>query len=258
MRKIVLIMKTILIEAVRRREIYAVVLLSCVMIAVVGSIRFFNLPNLGVFYRETALKIMGVASTLTIIILAARQLPREFERRTIYTLLAKPVGRGQFLIGKFLGVMGAGVFCYALFMIIFTAGLFYLKTRVQWTLLAQHIYLQILALAIIASLAFMLSLIGNLDMAITVSALIYLLAQVFTASLTLVYGYVGAVGKGLLLALNYLVPQLSLFSLSAKVAHGDLWAPVSAKVMVTLTLYAACYVFVFLFISYLLFRRRPL
>ena len=258
MRKICLIMKTILIEAIRRREIYAVILLSCVMIAVVGSIRFFNLPDLGVFYRETALKIMGLASTLTIIILAARQLPREFERRTIYTLLAKPIGRGQFLLGKFLGVMGAGVFCYGLFMIIFTGGLFYLQTRVQWALLAQHIYLQVLALAIIASLAFMLSLIGNLDMAITVSALIYLLAQVFTASLTLIYGYVGTVGQWLLQGLNYLVPQISLFSLSAKVAHGDLWGPVSLGTMVTLTLYAASYVTVFLTVSYLLFRRRPL
>ena len=50
---------------------------------------------------------------------------KEIERRTLYAILSKPVGRGQFLMGKYLGlsltllvnvvVMGAGV-TLALFM----------------------------------------------------------------------------------------------------------------------------------------------
>ncbi|MCX7049096.1 MAG: ABC transporter permease subunit [Candidatus Sumerlaeota bacterium] len=258
MRKIYLIFRTVQLEAIRRKEIYAIVLLSVLGIAAIGSIRFFNLPHLIKFYRETALQIMGLASALTVIVLGARQLPREFERRTIYTLLAKPVHRAQFLIGKFLGVLGSGIFCYGLFMIVFLAGCLYLNAGAHWGLFAQHIYLQIWMLAIIASLSFMLSLLGHLDMAVTVATLIYVMAQLFTSAITYIYHYVGPAGKFGLKILNYTIPQLSLLDLSSKAVHGETWSPLPAGVMLALTAYAAAYVAVFLTISYILFRKRPL
>jgi len=258
MRKTFLIAKTVLVEAIRRKEVYAIVLFSCVAIAIVGSIRFFDIPGLGKFYRDIALKVMNLASALTVIVLAARQLPREFERRTIYTLLAKPIHRSQFLLGKFMGVMCAGVFCYLLFMVIFVAGTLYLRTEIAWPLFLQYLYLQLWSLAIVASLAFMLSLLGNLDMAITVSALILLLAQMFTSAITFIHGYVGPAAQFGLKVINYVVPQLTLFDLREKVVHAELWGPIAAWAMGALTLYGAAYTFLFLTVSFFLFRRRPL
>lgn len=258
MRKIFLILKTVLIEAIRRKEIYAIVLFSCALIAAIGSVRFFDIPGLGKFYRDIALKVMSLASSLTVIVLAARQLPREFERRTIYTLMAKPLRRSFFLLGKFLGVMCAGAFCFVLFMIIFVLGSLYLRTEIYWGLFLQYFYLPLWSLAIVASLAFMLSLLGNLDMAITVSVLILLLAQMFTSTISMIYNHVGSVAQFGLRALNYTVPQLTLFDLREKFIHGELWAPISAGTLGVLTLYGAVYTFVFLTISLLLFRRRPL
>lgn len=258
MRKTALIFWTVMIEAVRRREVYAIVLFASILIAVIGSIRFFDLASLSKFYREAALKVMGLATAATVIVLGARQLPREFERRTIYTLLAKPIGRASFLFGKFLGVVGSGVFCYALFMAIFLAGSWWLRSPIDAGLLAQHVYLQILGLCVIASLAFMLSLVGNLDMAITVSALVVLMAQMFTSALTFLYGYVGPAARFFFRVLNVVVPQLTLLDLSAKVVHGEIWDPVPAWVLGALTLYAGAFTAVFLTVSYLLFRRRAL
>ncbi len=83
LRAIGLIAKSVLIEAVRRREVYAIVLVSSLLIAAVLAMDFFELEGLSRFYREVALKLMGVATALTTIVLSARQLPREFEQRTI-------------------------------------------------------------------------------------------------------------------------------------------------------------------------------
>ena len=81
-----LIAKSVLLEAVRRKELYAIVIVSTLMIGVVMSIDFFNLEGITKFYRDVALKVMGIATALTVIVLSARQLPREFEHRTIVSM----------------------------------------------------------------------------------------------------------------------------------------------------------------------------
>ncbi|MCA9426932.1 MAG: ABC transporter permease, partial [Candidatus Omnitrophica bacterium] len=105
MRSIWLIAKSVLIEAVRRKEIYVIVLMAVGVILMTGTVKFFGYEGMNKFYRDVSLKIMNITAALTVVVLAARQLPREFEKRTIYPLLAKPVGRSTFLAGKFLGVV---------------------------------------------------------------------------------------------------------------------------------------------------------
>lgn len=258
MRKIFLISKTVLIEAIRRKEIYALVLITTLLILFIGSIRFFNLEGIGKFYREISLKIMNTATALAVVFLAAVQLPREFDKRTIYPLLAKPVSRLQFILGKFIGVIFAGVFCYFLFSILFIIGIIYIKTNINWMVYLQHCYLIILMICIIASLSFVLSLIMHTDAAITITALLYLLAQIYITAISFLYDFVGRAGQLVLIILNYIIPQLSLFDLSAKIIHTEVWGPIGFWAIRDLTIYAFIYIITFLGISLLLFRKRAL
>ena len=58
-RAVGLIARSVLIEAVRRREIYVVVLLATLLIGALMSVDFFGLDGLTKFYREIALKVMS-------------------------------------------------------------------------------------------------------------------------------------------------------------------------------------------------------
>lgn len=274
MRSIYLIAKSVLIEAIRRKEIYVIVLVAVCVILATGTVRFFGYQTMSKFYREVSLQIMNLATALTVIILAARQLPREFENRTIYPLLAKPVGRPAFLAGKFLGVLLAGLFCYSIFILLFLGGMVYLGASLSWGLFLQAVYLQILALTVVASLAFMLSLVFNIDAAITVCSLIFILGGTVSSVIDYVFDMVketGPLGKGLMYVLNFGVPQLTLFDLSAKVVHAtDIsvsggetltvtrWTPLPAWVLGELTLYAAFFVVIYLVVAQLIFSRRAL
>ena len=251
-----LLARTIFTEAVRQREIYVIVLLTVALIVAASSIRFFQIESLNKFYNEIALKVMSIATALTVIILAARQLPREFERRTIYTLLAKPVARWEFMLGKYLGVVLAGVFCLALFMTVFCLGRLLGHGSVNFPIFLQYVFLQVLGVATLAALAFLLSMVMGLDAAIVTTALLYLLGHVLTNALAILYEFMGAAGKLLLLALNYTIPQPALFDLSAKVVHD--WPPLSAEVMVLAALYALMFIVPYLGLSFFLFRRRAL
>ncbi len=64
-----------------------------------GSIRFFGM--------------------LIAVFLGTRMIPDEIEKRTIYTLLSKPVTRAQFLLGKFFGGLGTVITNVALMGITF-------------------------------------------------------------------------------------------------------------------------------------------
>lgn len=266
LRNIALVARTIWIEAFRRKEIYAIVLISVGLILGSRSISFFGLEGFSKFYREVALRTMNVATSLTVILLAARQLPREFENQTIYPLLAKPIGRWNFLLGKFAGVQIAGTFCYGLFMIVFVSGIVFQRVEFNWLLFGQFVYLQILSFAVLASLACMLSLLVNVDAAVTLSIVLYLCSQIFMNLMSTAYDYVGAVQKGAIIALHYLVPQMTLFDASAKVIHSMtlddgttvLWPALAPWSLIAMTAYALVYTSVFLGLAYILFRRRPL
>jgi ABC-type transport system involved in multi-copper enzyme maturation permease subunit len=258
MRKARLIARSVLIEAVRRREIYVIVLVSVLLIGSVMTIDFFQLEGLTKFYREVALKVMSFATALTVIVLAARQLPREFETRTIYPLLAKPVGRLTFLCGKLLGVMLAAAFCFGLFMAVYLAGALYLGGRIPWALFAQYIYLQMLLMLILATLSFWLSMVVNLDAAITMGFLFYGASALLTTAVSILYDYVGLAGKVLLVLVNFVVPQLSLFDLSAKAVHAEAWPPVGWTPMLVLTAYGLFFAGLYFLLAMITFRRRPL
>jgi len=257
LRNLWLVARTIGIEAIRRKEIYAIVLVSLVLIAGLRLVKVFDVEGLGKFYREISLKVMNVATALTVILLAARQLPREFQNRTLYPLMAKPVRRDNFLLGKFLGVMIAATLCYALFMVVFLVGSLTIKSPVNTGLFLQFVYLQFWNFAVLGGLAFLLSLLLNIDAAITICILLYVFSQVLMTLMSYIYDYITPWQQTFLLGLHFIVPQLSLFDLSAKVVHG-IWPPVAAWAFGALTAYGAVYTILYLSGSYLLFRRRAL
>lgn len=94
-------------EVFRRKEFYVVLILGAGMVALLGSVQFFGGITAFSHVKETAVHLVLLATVILSVTVGARQLPREQERRTLFTLLAKPVTRGQLLAGKWLGCFAA-------------------------------------------------------------------------------------------------------------------------------------------------------
>ncbi len=257
-RQILLVARGVWLEALRRREIYVIVALCCAVILALARVRFFGLDSLSKFYREIALKLMGVSTALTVVVLASRQLPREFESRTIHPLLARPVTRTRFVLGKWVGVMGAGAFCLSLFLFLYVVGSAMMGAQLYTGLLVQHVILQLCMLGVLAALCFLLSILCNLDAAITFGTLFYIASSVFATLGTLVYETAGAWSRLCIRVVTWLLPQFLLFDLSEKSTHGEHWAPLPASILLQLVLYALVFTATYLGLTLLLFRRRPL
>ena len=56
--------------------------------------------------KDVSLGAMSIFSSLLAIVATAQLIPRDLEERTIYSILAKPVPRYEYLLGKLIGVLG--------------------------------------------------------------------------------------------------------------------------------------------------------
>lgn len=257
-RALLCIAKGVWLEAIRRKEVYVIVGIGCLMILAFSQIRFFGLDGMNKFHRETALNLISMCTALTVIILGSRQLPREFSQRTIYPLLARPVPRLTFVLGKWLGVVGAGSFCLFLFFTIFLLACLLLGAPLYAAILFQHIWLQFCMVMVLTGLCFWLSMLCEFDAAVTFGILFYFTSTVFSNFLKVIHEASGPLGQMMATIMNVVVPQLMLFHLSQKVTHGDIWSPLSFQAMFQLTLYAGAYTLLFIGFAAFVFRRKAL
>ena len=90
-------------ELYRRKDFYVLFVLTALITLLLGSVNFFNDAKIVRYLKEVCLLLIWISSLVIAIGTAARQIPAERENRTIFPLLAKPVTRGQVIVGKFLG-----------------------------------------------------------------------------------------------------------------------------------------------------------
>ena len=115
------IVKLVFKEIFRKKDFYTAFILIIVILSYVSQIRVYNISHIVRYVREVGLALVFLFSVMLTLPLAARQFPNEQRERTLAVLLAKPVSRGAFVLGKFLGVFLAGAACFLVFYAVFAA-----------------------------------------------------------------------------------------------------------------------------------------
>ena len=92
-------------EMYRRKDFYVLFVLTALITLLLGSVNFFNDDRIVRYLKDACLLLIWISSLVIAITTAARQIPAERESRTIFPLLAKPVGRGELIVGKVSGLL---------------------------------------------------------------------------------------------------------------------------------------------------------
>ncbi len=112
-------------EALKRRWVIGFLVFSMIVIGFSSSLSFVQLGEEQRFLQDFGTGFIITMTTLIAIFLGVSLVPPEIERRTILTILSKPVNRLEFLVGKFLGLCSTLLLCVALlgafFLFIYTA-----------------------------------------------------------------------------------------------------------------------------------------
>jgi len=243
-------------EAVRDRVLYNLIVFALLLTGaavLVGQISIdierLVVINLGL----TAVSLFGLVIAIFI---GIGLVSKEIEKRTLYTVLSRPVRRWEFIAGKFFGLSGTLVVNTFFMAIGVFAALLYVSHPMHgsdaWIVVA--LYFIVLQFLIITALALFFSSFSS-----------PLLSAVFTFSLFVIGTFAedlrgfAAMTHGLThwlaTAAAYLVPNFSALNVINQVAHGE---GVASQLVLFNTAYALVYAIAVVAGATLIFERRSL
>lgn len=102
---ILVIAQTTFGDSLRKKILNIFLFVTLALIAFSVSFASFSMREELTIIKSFGLGIIAIAGMFIAIVLGMNMVPAEIENRTIYTLLAKPVHRYEFLLGKFFGAL---------------------------------------------------------------------------------------------------------------------------------------------------------
>ena len=251
MNAIFAIVKLTFKEIVRKKDFYVALALIGVILFFASRMNFYDVENVSRYLRELGLALIFVFSAFITVPLAARQFPSETRDRTLAVLLAKPVSRGQFVLGKFLGAALAGVAAFTVFYAVFLA--FTLKGLPDPRVAVQAGILFAMGLAVLAAVATGLSFYLTFSANVMITLAVYLLMIAYGPDLRDFFNGTSAPVRMAGEVLYYGLPHFEFFDLRQRFIHD--WGTVSTRLVCGVYLYGVCYTGFFLLIGWLKLRR---
>lgn len=254
-RRIIAIARNTFREAVRDRVLYNLVLFVLLLSVSAVFLGAASASQDAKIIVDLGLSAMLLFGAFIAIFVGVGLVYKEIERRTLYTIFAKPVGRSEFLLGKYLGlcatlavnvaVMGAGVTLVLLYVVRGTTPL----VGALWPTVAL-IYCE---LTILTAVALVFSAFSSPIVSAFGSLAVFVIGH-FSLELK---GFASVIDsaplRALLIGIYYLLPNLSTFSLITPAAHGI--APPAGHLAVA-ALYALAWDVALVALAALTFARR--
>jgi len=253
-------------ESVRDRVLYAIGAFALLLVAsslLIGQITAGQDVKI---IKDLGLTTIELAGVLMTVFIGVGLVAREIERRSIHSLLAKPLPRWEFIVGKYFGLLLTVTVNVAAM----AAALYLMLAWMDWTSLpnirrswdapATDVRLLISVLLIYAELA-LLTAIALFFSTFSSSAL---WSVVFTVGLYIAglesedlrnFGDIvdAPVMAHVVSAIGWVVPAFSSFDVKAQVVHG---VHIPAGYVIHMLLYAIFYIGVALLAAVTIFSRR--
>lgn len=129
-RVILAISRNTFTELVRQKVFYFLLIFALLIIGNSAFMAKLSFQEQFQMLKDISLGAMSVFSSIIAILATANFLPKDIEDRTIYTILAKPVPRFGYLLGKLLGILGLLAVAVILMTILFLGVLWIRETQV--------------------------------------------------------------------------------------------------------------------------------
>jgi ABC-type transport system involved in multi-copper enzyme maturation permease subunit len=242
------------LELYRRKDLIVVFVLSAVILLPLAFFTPFGVTGASRYMNELALLLVWLFSTAIGLGVSVRLFPPEFESRTIYPLLAKPVGRGTILLGKYVGALAAALSALVVFYVAY--GVLTGVRQGVWfpVVLLQAFVLHAGFLAVITALGLLGSLLLTPSANLTSCVLLIVGMLLFGQRLPAFIAAQPIPGKWVLGLIHWLAPHLEFFDLRQRVVHQ--WPPIGWTVCAAVMAYAVAYAAACLTLAACVFRKK--
>lgn len=239
-------------ETLRDKVFYNLVIYALLMIGSALVLGTLSIGEQGKIIKDIGLASIDLFGVLLAIFVGVGLISREIERRTIYTVIAKPVHRYQFLLGRYAGLaftmwVNTGIMLAAFCVILIIGGMAPDRGIMKAVGLITVAQLIVLSAALLFSSFTTPTLGGIFTLALYVIGELTPDLKVMSDKLP-----VGLM-RELLTGLYYLLPNLALFDVKGEAVHG---VPITGEYMMMAVAYGLAYTALVLLASCIVFQRR--
>jgi ABC-type transport system involved in multi-copper enzyme maturation permease subunit len=257
MNKIIAIAQNTFKEAIRDKILYSLILFALLMIASSLILGMISIDIEAKLTIDVGLSAMSVIGAVIAVFIGINLVHKEIDKKTLYSILAKPVRRWEFILGKFFGL----AFTLMVNLVIMGAGLVLVLLYLNRGFSGVHsslfvaMFLIFLQLLLITGIALVFSSFSTPALSAMLTLALFFIGQ-FNAEIKH-FGEFTKSGflRWVTLAFYYLLPNFGNFNVIAGVSHGK-------AIATPLVVYDIGYTIIFLFIvlgtSSVIFSQRDL
>ncbi|MDD5222743.1 MAG: ABC transporter permease subunit [bacterium] len=239
-------------ETIRDRILYNILIFSILLIAFSHFLIALDIGGDEKIVVDLSLACISIFGVLIAIFIGIGLVYKEIEKRTIYTILSKPVSRPVFLLGKYLGLLMTLLVNVAIMTAVMYAVLAFTRRGIDLSIL-KAVFLIYIELMLITAISFFFSSFTTPTMAAIFSLSFFIIGHV-TETLEVLGQKSGVASvKYLTSGIYHVLPDLNYFNIRAEIVHS---LPVTIKQIWFSAMYGVFYIAIFYFLAIMIFSRK--
>lgn len=252
MNSIMSVARATFLEGVRNKIFYNLALFAFLILASSLVLHKMTVGDETKIIKDLGLASIAIFGLLIATFVGSNLIAREVEEKVIYTILSKPLSRGQYFVGKFLGiVMIIGVNTVAMtaltLLFVYSVG-----GGIPWALVLGALLIFAELVVVTAMTAFFLTFMGSTICIYTV-LMLYVVGHSTTEVRKLLQEGSSLLMAKIVDAAYYILPNFDHFDIKSLVVHGLRVPPEHVAFAIS---YGIGYTGILLIFGYLIFKNR--
>ncbi len=239
-------------EAIRDRILYLLLFFAAAAIIFSRLLALLTVGDRVKIIKDVGLASLSLFGALMAILIGTGLVYKEIDKKTIFTVISKPIYRWQFLLGKFFGLTLTLLVMVGLMSLIFLAVLFAHTFRLETRLLIAIAFI-FLELLVITAVAILFSCFSTPILSSIFSLSFYVIGHTSWGLETLIRKLKPGFGRGLAQFLYTILPDLENFNFRTEVVHG---LAIQPKFYFYSALYGIFYTIFLLTLATIIFKKR--
>ncbi len=239
-------------ESLRDKILYNLVLFAGLLIGLSVLLADLSITEHHKVIADMGLAAINLIGVIIAIFVGISLVNKEIERRTIYTIMARPVSRSVFIMGKYFGLALTLVVNMGVMLAVFLLTLWLYHVPIERSLF-QAVQLMFVEILVVTAIALFFSTFTSSTLSAIFTLSLYVIGHLTADLRAMVATNEGGMGKAVVEVLYYLCPNLEMLNIKGQAAVG---IPAAPEYMMLASLYGFLYAGMLLTVACLVFQRR--
>ncbi len=239
-------------ESLRDKILYNLVLFAGLLIGLSVLLADLSITEHHKVMADMGLAAINLIGVIIAIFVGISLVNKEIERRTIYTIMARPISRAFFIMGKYFGLALTLFVNMAVMLAVFLLTLWLYHVPIERSLF-QAVQLIFVEVLVVTAIALLFSTFTSSTLTAIFTLGLYIIGHLTADLRAMVVNSEGGFGKAVVNLLYYLLPNLEMLNIKGQAAVGVVAAP---EYMMLASLYGLLYAGVLVTGACLVFQRR--